>query len=480
MSDPDSSRDTETDPVEPDPVDTEPADDSVAPVSVEDGSASCSLDVDLQDMLEALPGVEAVRLGSFPDGDAVDPETPVLLVVARLAPRDLKRRQQVAAAMLQALRRQGRVAVPVLLDAQEWQDLERDGEGDPLALLAPQRRHLQRFAELQRQPGHPAPARRWLLKIIAQHRDAVNTVVSTAVVPEPVAVDICLAVLRDLFELIFASVGEVFSADRHAYGVLERVFADAPELGSADLDLYFELLGLREQVAERRAAPRARRAASKLGWPTRRLRELLGRCERYVDRTLSNEQTRARRRRLRQSLVAAIALGLVALAGVAWLASRPVGPARSLADASLAGGIETIYFKGKDLKNEVARRVTPRVQLNTRAAPIPELGADKFSIRWQGFVYLDSAGTQQICADSDDGKRVYFNDSLLIDDWKAHRKKRICQEIRAQKGWYPLRFDFFESGGAAIVKLMHGPNREKLKEFEPRELCCGTVSETVK
>ncbi|MDZ7345727.1 MAG: PA14 domain-containing protein, partial [candidate division KSB1 bacterium] len=100
----------------------------------------------------------------------------------------------------------------------------------------------------------------------------------------------------------------------------------------------------------------------------------------------------------------------------------------------------------------------------------------QYSIRWTGFVRIDSTGSWQFFTMSNDGVRLWLGEDKLIDNWTTHTAKEDRASRSLQKGWYPIRLEYFQDGGGSIMQLrFQGPGFKKaiipsanLSAFDPR------------
>jgi len=98
-------------------------------------------------------------------------------------------------------------------------------------------------------------------------------------------------------------------------------------------------------------------------------------------------------------------------------------PCRFLHPASQSDelGLKAEYFSNPDLEGEpvvttVDTMISPRWRLK---APIGNIPADHFSVRWTGYIVPPFDGTYEIGFSSDYRGRMYLNDELVIDDWQV-------------------------------------------------------------
>jgi hypothetical protein len=135
----------------------------------------------------------------------------------------------------------------------------------------------------------------------------------------------------------------------------------------------------------------------------------------------------------------------------------------------LAGdGLLAQYFDEIDLTSPVAQTfVDPVVNF-----PNDALGADadgrvasddNYSIRWTGWVLVDEPGPWQFKTLSNDGVRLWVNDTQLIDRWNQHVVATDTGNITLSAGWHPIRLEYFQQNGTAHIELRYsGPGRSEI------------------
>lgn len=87
-------------------------------------------------------------------------------------------------------------------------------------------------------------------------------------------------------------------------------------------------------------------------------------------------------------------------------------------------------------------------------SPHPSIGVDTFSVRWTGKVVPAYSETYTFSTLSDDGVRLYVGGQKLIDNWTDHGATENSGTITLQANrQYDLRLEFYENGGAALIRL---------------------------
>jgi beta-glucosidase len=120
-------------------------------------------------------------------------------------------------------------------------------------------------------------------------------------------------------------------------------------------------------------------------------------------------------------------------------------------------GLAAEYFDNNSLTGQPrVKRQDTRVDfawtLNSPARGIP---FDWYSVRWTGKLVAPATESVRIGVEGNDGYRLWFNDTLLIDDWQKKSYGSHLKEVKLEAGReYGLRLEYFESTGNARVKLV--------------------------
>ena len=132
-------------------------------------------------------------------------------------------------------------------------------------------------------------------------------------------------------------------------------------------------------------------------------------------------------------------------------------------------GLAGYYYDNIDFTGATVTRLDPTVNFNWgTGAPVPGIGADTFSVRWNGQVRAKVCGTTTFYTTSDDGVRLYVNNVLVVDNWTDHAPTENSGTIALTAGQkYDVRMETYENGGLAVAKLAwSGPGLAK--EFIPQ------------
>ena len=78
---------------------------------------------------------------------------------------------------------------------------------------------------------------------------------------------------------------------------------------------------------------------------------------------------------------------------------------------------------------------------------------DKFATDCNGWLRVPMSGVYTLSLASDDGSRLWIDDTLAIDNDGAHSAKTKTATLRLAAGMHRLRLGYFENGGAATLEL---------------------------
>jgi len=112
------------------------------------------------------------------------------------------------------------------------------------------------------------------------------------------------------------------------------------------------------------------------------------------------------------------------------------------------------YYRNQDFSGAPASRWDADVDFSWgMQAPAGELPSDLFSVRWTTCLASPADAELEFLLESDDGSRLYLDGERLGGKWGIHHRNvsRIPAKVRA--GRQRLTVEYFESRGAAFVRL---------------------------
>ncbi len=95
--------------------------------------------------------------------------------------------------------------------------------------------------------------------------------------------------------------------------------------------------------------------------------------------------------------------------------------------------------------------VVPRFDLISGRAMMPDLPADRLAMRAEGIVTLP-AGNYELVTITDDGIRVWVDDTLMLERWDIHGSE--VDRVPLSAGRHRIRLEYFEATGWAELKVM--------------------------
>lgn len=111
--------------------------------------------------------------------------------------------------------------------------------------------------------------------------------------------------------------------------------------------------------------------------------------------------------------------------------------------------------------------------------PRPDFPEQNFSVRWNGRLKVPTTGTYQFRVASDDGLRIWINDSLVFNRWNLHSEKIDDFPLNLEAGRpYKIKMEYFQQQGKSVVKLhwfKPGMSLAGAAEVVPMESLYGTA-----
>jgi hypothetical protein len=112
------------------------------------------------------------------------------------------------------------------------------------------------------------------------------------------------------------------------------------------------------------------------------------------------------------------------------------------------------YYDNMELVGDpVVIRTEEQINHNWRAgSPGPQVPANRFSARWLRSVTV-SAGTYRFTVTSDDGVRVWVDDTLILDEWNDHAAQTFFVDHYLETGEHLITVEYYEHTGSAVMQL---------------------------
>jgi hypothetical protein len=84
---------------------------------------------------------------------------------------------------------------------------------------------------------------------------------------------------------------------------------------------------------------------------------------------------------------------------------------------------------------------------------LPTEPTTNFAMDFSGYLKIDTAGTYLLGVSSDDGTKLYINNTLLVNNDGSHGDQFREAAIKLDPGYYPYRVEFFQGGGPLALRV---------------------------
>ena len=133
---------------------------------------------------------------------------------------------------------------------------------------------------------------------------------------------------------------------------------------------------------------------------------------------------------------------------------------------SAGTGISAEYFNGMNFETSRYAVIDTTINFDWGAgSPYSKTNVDQFSARWEGKIQPRFSGSYTFYINSDNGRRLWVNDQLIIDKWLSDYGIEYSGNITLtvnQK--YNIKLEYFEDAGGASCHL------EWMNSQQPREV----------
>lgn len=127
-------------------------------------------------------------------------------------------------------------------------------------------------------------------------------------------------------------------------------------------------------------------------------------------------------------------------------------------------GLNAQYYNGMNFETPRRTAIDTTVNFNWAGnAPNAYVGVDNFSVRWSGQIQPQTTGTYTFFINSDNGRRLWINDQLIIDKWISDYGVEYSGTISLTANQkYNIKLEYFEDAGGASCML------EWMSPMQPR------------
>ncbi|MDF2455176.1 MAG: type sorting protein [Cytophagaceae bacterium] len=118
-------------------------------------------------------------------------------------------------------------------------------------------------------------------------------------------------------------------------------------------------------------------------------------------------------------------------------------------------GLTGNYFNGMNFETSVFSRKDATLNMSWGdGSPNAAVNTDRFSARWTGQIQPKYSGEYTFYINSDNGRRVWVNNVLIIDQWADNWGTDYTGKITLTAGLkYDIKVEYFENVGGANIKF---------------------------
>jgi hypothetical protein len=117
-------------------------------------------------------------------------------------------------------------------------------------------------------------------------------------------------------------------------------------------------------------------------------------------------------------------------------------------------GLTGNYFNGTNFQTPVLSRVDATINFDWAfTSPSPSVNPDLFTVRWTGQVQPKYSGEYTFYVTSNNGRRLWINNQLIIDKWIDDIGENKGKIFLSAGQKYNIKLEYFENTSAATCKL---------------------------
>jgi hypothetical protein len=129
-------------------------------------------------------------------------------------------------------------------------------------------------------------------------------------------------------------------------------------------------------------------------------------------------------------------------------------------------GLNAAYYNGMNFTTLRHSEIDTTINFNWgTVAPNAYVGPNSYSVRWSGYIQPRTTGSYTFYINSDNGRRVWINDQLIIDEWIDDNGIEYSGSITLNANQkYTIKVEYFQDNGGADCML------EWMSDVQPREV----------
>jgi len=146
--------------------------------------------------------------------------------------------------------------------------------------------------------------------------------------------------------------------------------------------------------------------------------------------------------------------------------------ALNVASADFKGsgtGLKATYYNDIELKNPIVSRLDSMVSFQwAKLSPSELINVDQFSVKWEGEIEVPFSEMYSFITRSDDGARVYINDSLVVNGWFNQGITSWTGNVQLISGKpQKIEVQFYDYGGGATMELYWKSKNQNIELIKP-------------
>ncbi len=133
---------------------------------------------------------------------------------------------------------------------------------------------------------------------------------------------------------------------------------------------------------------------------------------------------------------------------------------------SFPQGLEGKYYANPSWQG-VPRWVTQDSDISVKALDKYQrrFHENRFSIEWNGFIFIERSGIYTFATASDDGSDLSIQNKRVVDNGGVHGLKRAQGQVYLEPGVYPIRVRYFQGGGLYGMELLWAYGDQNLEKI---------------
>jgi len=132
--------------------------------------------------------------------------------------------------------------------------------------------------------------------------------------------------------------------------------------------------------------------------------------------------------------------------------------------SELKPGIEYLYREGPKVMCARDQAEAPVIEKGIlKTFNVDKIKDDRpFGYKLSGYIKVPETGIYIMSLEANDGAILYLNGKEIIDNDGGHRSQVLFTKIGLEKGWHPIKVDYFQQGLAKnLILTWEGPGVEK-------------------